>query len=155
MSKYQEALDNIKFIIKITGANKYQKDITILQELILKNQEMESNARDKAAKILQDVELYGDFYYKIEDWLTNCLKGNYIELPYGVESEYLKCALRIQFKEFAQESHAELEDEDIEYMVETVFDHFSENALNMEFLVDVFKKCLIERNQEKCNQTLF
>ena len=155
MSKYQEALDNIKFVIKITGANKYQKDIETLQELILKNQEMESNARDKAAMILQEVELYGDFYYKIEDWLTNCLKGNYIELPYGTESEYLKCALRVQFKEFAQESNAELEDEDIEYMVETVFDHFSENALNMEFLVDVFKKCLIERNQEKCNQTLF
>ena len=155
MSKYQEALDNIKFIIKIMGANKYQKDIAILQELILKNQETESNARDKATKILQDVELYGDFYYKIEDWLTNCLKGNYTELPYGTESEYLKCALRVQFKEFAQESHAELEDEDIEYMVETVFDHFSENALNMEFLVEVFKKCLVERNQEKCNQTLF
>lgn len=155
MSKYQEALNNIKFIVKITGANKYQKDITILQELILKNQEMESNARDKAAKILQDVELYGDFYYKIEDWLTDCLKGNYTELPYGTESEYLKCALRVQFKEFAQESNEELEDEEIEYMIETVFDHFSENALNMEFLADVFKKCLIERNQEKCNQTLF
>ena len=155
MSNVQEALNNLQFLVKTMGAAKYQKDIDILQKLILKNQEVESTARHKASKILQDVELYGDVYYKVEDWLTNCIKGEYTALPYEVESEYLKCALRVQFKEFAQEAHVELEDEDIEYMVETVFDHFSENALNMEFLVDVFKKCLIERNQEKCNQTLF
>ena len=150
MSIYKVSLENLEQFIKNIGAGALTQDIINLKDLLSRYEdllEVNKDHKKQAALILQDFELYGDVYYKMEDWLAKCLAGNFTELPYEMESEYLKCALRVQFKEFAQEFDAKLEDEDVEDMIETVFDYFSENALNMEFLVDVFKKHLIERNQ--------
>lgn len=154
MSKYQEALDNVSTIIKVLGLLKYKKDIKTLQELILKNQKRESEARENAMLMLQDSMLYGDSYYQIEDWLINCLEGNVSELPGIMESEYLKCALRIEFRGFSDSINAELTDEEIENMVDLALDHFSENVLNMELLEDIFRRSMTERMMNKCNQKL-
>lgn len=154
MSKYQEALDNVSTIIKVLGLLKYKKDIKTLQELILKNQKRESEARENAMLMLQDSMLYGDSYHQIKDWLINCLEGNVSELPGIMESEYLKCALRIEFRGFSDSVNAELTDEEIENMVDLALDHFSENVLNMELLEDIFRRSMTERMMNKCNQKL-
>ena len=154
MSKYQNALNNIAEIIKVLGLNKYKKDIKTLQELILKHQDYESEAREKAALMLQDTMLYGDSYYQIEDWLIGCLEGHVSELPELMESEYLKCALRVEFRDMGDSVNAELTDEEIENMVDLALDHFSESVLNMEFLEDTFKRGMVERMMNKCNQKL-
>jgi hypothetical protein len=155
MSKYKESLINLESFIKNLGAGALIKDIDNLKEMISKYEDMESNAKEKASEILKDTMLYGDFYYEIEDWLTECLKGNITELPYGIESEYLKCAIRVEVRDYFEGVNAEYTDEDIENVVDRLFNHFSESVLNQEFIESETSKYLIERNQEECNQKLF
>jgi hypothetical protein len=155
MSKIQESLNNIAFFIKTVGANKYLEDISTLQKLIYDYQKMTADVRQRAADILKDVELFGTNYHVIEDWLVECLKGNVLELPYIVESEYLKSAIRVEFKSMATGQDLELSDEDIEYIVDNVFNDFSNSVLNQEWLEDMFQKYTTELEMEKCKQTLF
>lgn len=155
MSKIQESLNNIAFFIKTVGANKYLEDIENLQKLIYNYQKMTADVRQRAADILKDVELFGTNYYVIEDWLVECLKGNVLELPYIAESEYLKSAIRVEFKSMAANQNLELSDEDIEYILENVFDDFSNNVLNQEWLEDMFQKYTTELEMKKCKQILF
>ena len=155
MSKIQESLNNIAFFIKTVGANKYLEDIEILQKLIYDYQKMTADTRYRAIEILKDVELYGTSYYVIEDWLTECLKGNVLELPSIVESEYLKSALRVEFKGMAANQNLELLDEDVEYILDNVFEDFSNSVLNQEWLEDMFQKYTTELEMLKCKQNLF
>jgi hypothetical protein len=155
MSKYKEALANIENFIKNFGAGALTRDVNTLKEMISKYEDMESNVKDKAATILKDTMLYGDFYYEIEDWLIKCLKGEDIELPYGTESEYLKCAIRVEVRDYFEGVNTEYTDEDIENVVDRLFNHFNESVLNQEFIESETSKYLIERNQEECNQKLF
>lgn len=145
MGKYQEALDNLKHIINLFGANKYKEDLEVLQELINHRQSQEVSARQQAIEILEDTMLYGDFYYEIEDWLTECLCGNITELPYGVDSEYLKCALRVEVRDYFEGVNTNYTDEDIENVVDRLFNHFSESVLNQEFIESETSRYIIER----------
>lgn len=92
--------------------------------------------RDFASELLGQVELYGDFYYAIEDHLTNSLETGVVkDLPLGTESEYLKCALRIEVRDYFDQSEVEdLESEDVENVVNKIIYHFSENVLNQELI---------------------
>lgn len=146
MGKYQEALDNLTYAINLFGANKYKEDLKVLQELINHRQSQEVSARQQAIEILQDTMLYGDFYYEIEDWLTECLCGNINELPYGADSEYLKCALRIEVRDYFEGVNTRYTDEDIEEVVDRLFNHFSESVLNQSFIESEVSRYLIERN---------
>ena len=146
MGKYQEALDNLKHAINLFGANKYKEDLEILQELVNHRQGLEINAREQAIEILEDTMLYGDFYYEIEDWLTECLCGNITELPYGVESEYLKCALRVEIRDYFEGINTTYTDEDIESVLDRLFNHFSESVLNQNFIESEVSRYIIERN---------
>ena len=146
MGKYQEALDNLKHIVKLFGANKYKEDLEILQELINHRQGLEIGAREQAIEILEDTMLYGNFYYKIEDWLTECLCGNITTLPYGMESEYLKCAIRVEVRDYFDNIDTKYTDEDIENVVDRLFNHFSESVLNQSFIESEVSKYVIERN---------
>lgn len=146
MGKYQIALNNLENIIKILGVNKYKNDIKVLQELIDRYQTIQSDAREHAIEILKDTMLYGNFYYKIEDWLTECLCGNITELPYEADSEYLKCAIRIEVKDYFEEINTNYTDEDIENVVNRLFNHFSESVLNQSFIESEVSRYLIERN---------
>lgn len=146
MGKYQDALDNIKYIINIIGARKFNKDLKLLQELINHQQSQEVSARQQAIEILEDTMLYGGFYYEMEDWLTECLCGNKTELPCGMDSEYLKCAIRIEVRDYFDGVNANYTDEDIENVVDRLFGHFSESVLNQSFIESEVSKYLIERN---------
>ena len=146
MGKYQEALDNLKYVINLFGANKYKEDLEVLQGLINHRQSQEVSARQQAIEILEDTMLYGDLYYEIEDWLTECLCGNITELPYKMESEYLKCALRVQVRDYFEGANADYNDEDIENVVDRLFNHFSESVLNQSFIESEVSRYLIERN---------
>jgi hypothetical protein len=146
MGKYQNALDNLKHVINLFGANKYKEDLEVLQELINHRQSQEVTARQQAIEILQDTMLYGDFYYHMEDWLTECLCGNITELPFQMESEYLKCALRVEIKDYFEGVNTNYTDEDIENVVDRLFNHFSESVLNQEFIESETSRYIIERN---------
>lgn len=143
MSRYQIALDNLENLIKVLGTNKYKKHIKVLQELVDRYQIMQSNARERAIEILKDTMLYGDFYYKIEDWLTECLCGNITELPYEADSEYLKCALRILIKEYFERAEATYNDEDIENVLDSLS---SEYVIDLYYVEPKIHSYLIERN---------
>lgn len=146
MSRYQIALDNLASIIKVLGANKYKKDIKVLQELVDRYQIIQSDARERAAEILQDSQLYGEVYYTMEDWLTQCLEGNVIELPFEMEPEYLRCAIRIEIKDYFERVNAQYTDEEVEEVLNRLFDNFSESVLNQTFINDTVHRYLCERN---------
>ena len=143
MGKYQEALDNLKYVINLFGANKYKEDLEVLQELINHRQSQEVSARQQAIEILEDTMLYGDFYYEMEDWLTECLCGNVTELPYGADSEYLKCALRILIRDYFERADANYTDEDIENVLDRLSSDYVFDLYYIEIKIHDY---LIERN---------
>lgn len=143
MGKYQEALDNLKYVIDLFGANKYKEDLEVLQELINHRQSQEVSARQQAIEILEDTMLYGDFYYEMEDWLTECLCGNITELPYGADSEYLKCALRVVIRDYFEEVNANYTDEDIENVLDRLS---SDYVFDLYYIEPKIHDYLIERN---------
>ena len=152
MGKYQEALDNIQAFIKTVGAGRYDKDLQVLQQLVYKLQSNETSARQTAISILNDFELYGEFYYVMEDWLVDQLTGNFTTLPYEMESEYLKSALRVELKELAQTVATHLYDEDIENIVDRLCSPYAkQQVLNMEYIEDEFDRYLIEKNNLQFN----
>ena len=110
--------------------------------------EYPSAAREKAASILEDFELYGDFYYTMEDWLTNKLSGDDEALPYQMESEYLKCALRVEIRNYFEGNDFDYTNEDIETVVDNLFDSFSESVLNQDFIESEVNKFMDEREVE-------
>ena len=108
-----------------------------------------NSSRELAAAILGQLELYGDFYYKIEDWLTNCLEGNVTDLPVGIESEYLKCALRIEVREmFDNRNIEDIESYDIEEVVDRLTSHFSHDILDIQFMSDIIDDYINEREDK-------
>ena len=141
MSKYQEALDDVKhIIINVLGMHRYEDAINILQELI--------NARHvRAHEILKDTMLYGDSYYRVEDWLNKCLEGDVQDLPPFLESEYLVCAVRIEVRDYFDSLNISATDEDIENVVDEIFSSFSESVLNMDFIISECNKYLGNKNE--------
>ncbi len=102
-------------------------------------------ARQLASRILGQLELYGDFYYKLEDWLTDFLEGREHDLPIGMESEYLKCALRIEVRDFFDSKDIEdIESEDIEECVDRILNHCFVNVLNMDFISEMVEDYIEE-----------
>ena len=108
-----------------------------------------SPSRELAARILGQLELYGSFYYKLEDWLTNCLEGNVTDLPLGIEGEYLRCALRIEVRDFFDSKDIEdVESEEIEECVDRLINHFSHSVLDMDFISDIVDEYIKEREEK-------
>lgn len=104
----------------------------------------ESN-RDKAARILGQLELYGDFYYQLEDWLTDFLDGKERDMPRGIEGEYLRCALRVELRDFFDSKDIEdIESDDIEECVDRILNHCSVNVLDMDFISDIVDEYIEE-----------
>ena len=102
--------------------------------------------KEKAAEMLSEFQFYGDFYYQMEDWLVMALKGDIRSLPLGIDSEYLKCALRVEVRDFFESLSCHYYgDEDVEEVVERLINHFSENVLNMDFIQNTVKSFLKER----------
>ncbi len=113
---------------------------------ILASMGYELNTRELASEILGQSEFYGEFYYQMEDWLTGYLSGETEDIPRGIEGEYLKCALRIEVRDFFDNFDAEdIESDDIEAVVERIFYHSSHNVLDMDFIEDEVHSYLDER----------
>lgn len=109
-------------------------------------------ARQLASRILGQVELYGDFYYQVEDWLTDFLEGNEHDLPVGIESEYLKCALRVEVRDYFDARGAiDIEPDDIEKVIDELFENFSQSVYNMDFISDTVSD-YIDKNNIKCEE---
>lgn len=99
-----------------------------------------------AAEILSQSELYGDMYYQLEDWLTNKLEGNNPDIPLGIEGEYLRCALRIEVRDMLDDSDKlAVEADEIESIVDSLLEDFSENVLNKEFITETVARFLAGR----------
>lgn len=109
-----------------------------------------SPARQLASRILGQTELYGEFYYRMEDWLTKFLEGDEHDLPSGIESEYLRMALRVEVRNYFDSNNAiGVEPEDIENVINELFKSFSQNVFNTDFIWDTVRD-YIDRNNIKC-----
>lgn len=113
------------------------------------NKEIElSPARQLASRILGQLELYGDFYYKVEDWLTDFLEGNEHDMPYGIESEYLRMALRVEVRDYLDASDIEYDSTDVEKIVNDCFDCFGVSVLNDDFIQENVARYVANKEEE-------
>ena len=114
-----------------------EKYFTIIRKSSDKSNIKLCPARQLASRILGQVELHGDMYYRIEDWLTDFLEGNEHDLPTGIESEYLRMALRVEVRDYLDNSDIEYDSDDVEKCVDECFECFDNSVLNDEFIQDI------------------
>ena len=109
------------------------------------------SSREKAARLLGQLELYGEFYYKLEDWLTDFLDGKERDMPRGIEGEYLRCALRVELRDFfdSRDDVEDIESSDIEECVDRIINHCSVNVLDMGFISDIVDEYVEENFSEE------
>lgn len=121
------------------------EDITIIN----------NSPRELATQLLGQLELYGDFYYQLEDWLTDYLRGDKKDMPLGVEGEYLKCVLRLEVRDFFDNKYIkDIESEDIEECVDRIINHCSVNVLDVDFISDIVDEYLDEKESRNRLQYL-
>lgn len=101
----------------------------------------EFSARITAIKILDSFKFHGPFYFKMEDWLTKQLQGDFEPAPKELAGEYLKCALRLEVEDYAPE----LDDEDIEDVVHRIINS-KESILNLELIEDMVSRFVDEKH---------
>lgn len=130
-------------LIPIENADNF----TIIRKSTLEEHINCSPARQLASRILGQVELYGDMYYKFEDWLTDFLCGREHDLPEGIEGEYLRCALRIEVRDYFDSYDAiDVSSEDIEKVIDELYDDFSQSVYNTEFISDTVRQYIDSNN---------
>jgi hypothetical protein len=118
---------------------------TILRKQADKDIHRPLTCRSIAIELLSQFELYGDMYYQLEDWLTAKLEGLNPDIPKGVEGEYLKCALRIEVRDFFDNKGIEnIEASDIEECVERITKHMYVNVLDTQFIEDIVDEYVTE-----------
>lgn len=104
-----------------------------------------SPARQLACDILQQFRFYGEFYYRLEDWLTKMIEGKYTPIPFGFESEYLKCAIQVEIEDlFNSKDINIISDVDIQECTERIINHISHNVLDMDFIKDIVDEYIEE-----------
>jgi hypothetical protein len=101
-----------------------------------------------ASILLDELEFHGEMYYKLEDWLTAKLQGEEINIPFGLESEYLLCALRIEVRNLLDSVEFYYTPEDIEEIVRRMINDFSNSVLNNDYIEDTIKAYIIEKGGE-------
>jgi hypothetical protein len=87
-------------------------------------------------------------YYKLEDWLTARLQGDTVNIPFGLESEYLLCALRIEVRNLLDSVEFYYTPEDIEEIVRRMINDFSNSVLNNDYIEDTIKAYIVEKGGE-------
>jgi len=121
-------------------------------------------SRQTAIKIIEGLglELYGEDYYKVEDYITNILEGNN---PSPIEIDAFKCYLRQEIRDYL-ESKTDLEEgeelyvssdmasdgELIEEMVEEILDendYHGMSIVNMDLLMDMCDRMIKERKEDE------
>lgn len=137
------ALTDERYLYKIENAYAFN----IIRKSANKEIEL-SPARQLASRILGQLELYGDFYYKVEDWLTDFLEGNEHDMPYGIESEYLRMALRVEVRDYLDASDIEYDSTDVENIVNDCFDCFGVSVLDDEFIQENVARYVANKEEE-------
>ena len=127
-------------------SNAYAFNITRKQ--VDKNINHPMTCRSIASMILDDFEFYGEMYYKLEDWLTAKLQGDKVNVPFGLESEYLICALRIELRDLLDSIEFNYTQEDIEEIIKRMLNDFSNSVLNKEYIEDTVKNYITEKGGE-------
>ena len=118
---------------------------TILRKQADKDIHRPLTCRSIATELLGQFELYGDMYYQLEDWLTARLEGLNPDIPKGIEGEYLKCALRIEVRDFFDSKDIkDVESSDIEECVDRIVNHCSVNVLDTQFISDIVDEYITE-----------
>lgn len=109
-----------------------------------------SKARQIAAKILSEFNFTADFYYKLEDWLTDILEERNASAPKGIESEYLCCALRVEIEDLisCRNDITNYTAEDIEACVNKIISHNNKNVLDTDFIVDIITEHFNDLEEE-------
>ena len=105
----------------------------------------EERAKELAIKILADTRLYGEDYYKAEDYVTQILLG---EEPEPINHDILSYhnAIRAEVDSWTQSEYGvALEDEEIEDLTNKICNDFSESALNLNFIQSVINRYMLER----------
>ena len=105
----------------------------------------EERAKELAIKILEHTNLYGEEYYKVEDAIIQVLLG---EEPEPVDYDIIDYhnAIRAEVRNWTESEYGVLlEDEEIEDLVEQICNHFSESALNLNFIQSVINRYMLER----------
>lgn len=162
MCKYKESIKNLEHLVNSCGFLAYSKDIEMVKELLEEHKKKEclarEHAREKAIYILQDLEFYGNYYYELEDWLTEVILGNKPEMPMGIVAEQLNCVIRAEIKDIAMCNAIELEDEEVEEILDEVNGHFSEDVVNRDFIYDEVQDFVNKKqnttNKERLNYLL-
>lgn len=120
----------------------------IVRKQVDKNINHPMTCRSIAAMILDGFEFYGELYYKLEDWLTAKLQGDKVNVPFGLESEYLICALRIELRDLLDSIEFNYTQEDIEEIIKRMLNDFSNSVLNNEYIEDTVKNYITEKGGE-------
>ena len=107
-----------------------------------------SPARQIASRMLGQTELYGEFYYKMEDWLTKFLEGDEHDLPKGIESEYLRMALRVEVRDYLDSSEIEYDSEDVENIINNCFECFGVSVLNDDFIQENVARYIANKEEK-------
>ena len=149
MCKYKVAIENIEHLIKSCGFNAYSKDLELIKELFSSYKEQKDNARENSIKMLEKTEFYGDDYYKMEDWVTDVIKGENKTIPLN-ERMCLDYVLRAEVKDIAFCNDIEIDDEQVEEILDELHHHFSEDVLNRDFIYDEVQY-FINKKQGKKN----
>lgn len=105
----------------------------------------EERAKELAIKILADTRLYGKDYYKVEDNIIQILLGEEPEpLDYDIFSYHN--TIRAEVDNWTKSEYGvSLEDEEIEEIVQSICNHVSEPALNLNFIQSVINRYMLER----------
>ena len=142
MGKYSESIKNLKEIVETFRLEKMNEDIKNMEELLKYYQSSSVNPRDIAIHILKDTELYGKAYYLAEDWITECISGNLISMPWELNYEYFKCYIRRFIRSITNPD--EINSEDIENILHRVMKH---DEL-FDYLNDVISQNIIEYSED-------
>ena len=149
---------DLREIAKLANGG-YYDEVEWFRELVSKKEVVEVDCceagvdndpnRAKAARILGNLELHGEVYYKLEDWLTNFLSGKEEEMPKEVQGEYLKSAIRLELKDFfySKDDEGEFDDEDVEECLNRIINDEHVDVLDVAFISDTVDKYIEEKEE--------
>lgn len=120
---------------------------TIIRKQADKDIHRPLTCRSIAIELLSQFELYGDMYYQLEDWLTAKLEGLNPNMPKGIEGEYLKCALRVEVKDYLDGSDIKYDSDDVEKCVDECFECFDNNIFNDRFIQEIVARYIANKEE--------
>ena len=111
---------------------------TILRKQADEDIKAPSTCRERATKIMLRFGLESSLHNKCVYWLTRLLENKNVEAM-QMDSEYLRCAIRIEVIDLLDAQNLEYTESDITFILDIIFDNFTCSVLNMEVIEDAIK----------------